>query len=191
VLRADVSLGPDNRSRGYGTVLLASAEDAGRAVDMFNGYEWQTRVLEVRLDRMGVDFSAEGMGMGVGGGVSVGGSSMQTLGGPQGSSMSMNPGQAAGMSATGAGSSILGLGHVTDEELAALYSGQVHDQTPCRNLFIGNVSTPFPFNPSRSALLCLHMSMFLACTTSNVSAYFALYYITASSRLFVLPSFSM
>lgn len=32
VLRADVSLGPDNRSRGYGTVLLASAEDAGKAV---------------------------------------------------------------------------------------------------------------------------------------------------------------
>lgn len=32
VLRADVSLGPDNRSRGYGTVLLASAEDARKAV---------------------------------------------------------------------------------------------------------------------------------------------------------------
>lgn len=53
VLRADVSLSPDNRSRGYGTVLLASAEDAGRAVDMFNGYSWQGRVLEVRLDRLG------------------------------------------------------------------------------------------------------------------------------------------
>ncbi|KAL0959867.1 hypothetical protein HGRIS_011539 [Hohenbuehelia grisea] len=52
VLRADVSLGPDNRSRGYGTVLLATAEDAGRAVDMYNGYEWQTRVLEVRPDRL-------------------------------------------------------------------------------------------------------------------------------------------
>ena len=53
VLRADVSLTPDNRSRGYGTVLLASAEDAGRAVDMFNGYSWQGRILEVRLDRLG------------------------------------------------------------------------------------------------------------------------------------------
>lgn len=52
VLRADVSLGPDNRSRGYGTVLLATAEDAGRAVDMYNGYDWQTRVLEVRPDRL-------------------------------------------------------------------------------------------------------------------------------------------
>ncbi|KAH9174886.1 RNA-binding domain-containing protein [Lactarius sanguifluus] len=50
VLRADVSLGPDNRSRGYGTVLLATAEDAGRAVDMFNGYSWQSRVLEPHAD---------------------------------------------------------------------------------------------------------------------------------------------
>ena len=33
-------------------MVLATAEDAGRAVDMFNGYTWQTRVLEVRLDRL-------------------------------------------------------------------------------------------------------------------------------------------
>ena len=58
VLRADVSLGPDNRSRGYGTVLLATAEDAGRAIDMFNGYSWQTRILEVRPDRLPPDFDA-------------------------------------------------------------------------------------------------------------------------------------
>ncbi|KAF9788638.1 hypothetical protein BJ322DRAFT_1050218 [Thelephora terrestris] len=56
VLRADVSLGPDNRSRGYGTVLLASAEDATRAVEMFNGYNWQTRTLEVRPDRIPPEF---------------------------------------------------------------------------------------------------------------------------------------
>ena len=54
VLRADVSLAPDNRSRGYGTVLLATAEDAGRAIDMFNGFVWQTRTLEVRHDKMGI-----------------------------------------------------------------------------------------------------------------------------------------
>ncbi|KAI0026383.1 hypothetical protein K488DRAFT_66851, partial [Vararia minispora EC-137] len=59
VLRADVALGPDNRSRGYGTVLLATAEDAGRAVDMFNGYSWQTRVLEVRLDRLPADLAPD------------------------------------------------------------------------------------------------------------------------------------
>ncbi|KAI0659773.1 hypothetical protein C8Q70DRAFT_891130, partial [Cubamyces menziesii] len=82
VLRADVSLGPDNRSRGYGTVLLATAEDAGRAVDMFNGYTWQTRTLEVRPDRMGEELNGPAaapygvglgaMGMGVGVGVGVG-----------------------------------------------------------------------------------------------------------------------
>ncbi|TEB34085.1 hypothetical protein FA13DRAFT_1729555 [Coprinellus micaceus] len=59
VLRADVSLGADNRSRGYGTVLLATAEDAGRAIDMFNGYEWQGRMLEVRVDRIGGPMSGE------------------------------------------------------------------------------------------------------------------------------------
>ncbi|KAL4079581.1 hypothetical protein J3A83DRAFT_4086621 [Scleroderma citrinum] len=59
VLRADVSLGPDNRSRGYGTVLLATAEDAGRAIDMFNGYCWQTRVLEVRPDRLGASLDSD------------------------------------------------------------------------------------------------------------------------------------
>ncbi|KAJ3994381.1 hypothetical protein F5050DRAFT_1809633 [Lentinula boryana] len=58
VLRADVSLGPDNRSRGHGTVLLATAEDAGRAIDMFNGYSWQTRILEVRPDRLPPDFDS-------------------------------------------------------------------------------------------------------------------------------------
>ncbi|KAK7013188.1 telomere maintenance protein [Favolaschia claudopus] len=46
VLRADVSLGPDNRSRGYGTRM------SGRAVDMFSGYNWQGRTLEVRADRV-------------------------------------------------------------------------------------------------------------------------------------------
>ncbi|KZT32773.1 RNA-binding domain-containing protein [Sistotremastrum suecicum HHB10207 ss-3] len=55
VLRADVSLGPDNRSRGYGTVLMASADDAARSIEMFHGYTWQTRTLEVRPDRIPSD----------------------------------------------------------------------------------------------------------------------------------------
>ena len=72
VLRADVSLGPDNRSRGYGTVLLATAEDAGRAVDIFNGYTWQTRVLEVRLDRFIPDYDQGRMVTGPGIGIPMG-----------------------------------------------------------------------------------------------------------------------
>ncbi|KAF8331279.1 uncharacterized protein EI90DRAFT_2846920, partial [Cantharellus anzutake] len=55
VLRADVSLGPDSRSRGYGAVLLASAEDAAKAIEMYNGYSWHARTLEVRADRIPPD----------------------------------------------------------------------------------------------------------------------------------------
>lgn len=86
VLRADVSLAPDNRSRGYGTVLLATAEDAGRAIDMFNGFVWQTRTLEVRHDKLGVSASGEeylspggNFGQGVGG---IGSPSGSTAGTP-------------------------------------------------------------------------------------------------------------
>ncbi|KAK1921316.1 hypothetical protein DB88DRAFT_468638 [Papiliotrema laurentii] len=59
VLRADVSLGPDNRSRGYGTVLMGSREDAARAIDRFNGFTWQTRTLEVRPDRLPPEYEPQ------------------------------------------------------------------------------------------------------------------------------------
>ena len=53
VLRADVALDPQsNRSRGHGSVLMGSQEDGIKAIEMFNGYNWQTRVLEVRPDRL-------------------------------------------------------------------------------------------------------------------------------------------
>ena len=51
VLRADVALTPDNRSKGYGTVLFASREDAQRAIDTYAGFNWQSRVLDVRIDQ--------------------------------------------------------------------------------------------------------------------------------------------
>lgn len=54
ILRADVSLGPDGRSRGFGTVLFATQEDARNAVNMFNGYEFQGRVLKVHFDKFTV-----------------------------------------------------------------------------------------------------------------------------------------
>lgn len=37
IIRADVALGPDGRSRGFGTVLFANEVDAAAAVAMFNG----------------------------------------------------------------------------------------------------------------------------------------------------------
>ncbi|KWU43023.1 hypothetical protein RHOSPDRAFT_10099, partial [Rhodotorula sp. JG-1b] len=51
VLRADVALNPaDGRSRGFGVVLFAKAEDAAKAIATYHGYTWQTRVLDVRID---------------------------------------------------------------------------------------------------------------------------------------------
>lgn len=51
VLRADVSLTLDNRSKGFGTVLFANRVDAIKALEIYNGFVWQTRVLDVRLDQ--------------------------------------------------------------------------------------------------------------------------------------------
>ncbi|EPQ52295.1 hypothetical protein GLOTRDRAFT_80558, partial [Gloeophyllum trabeum ATCC 11539] len=51
ILRADVALGPDGRSRGFGTVSFATEADAERAVNMFNGYEYNGRQLKVHYDR--------------------------------------------------------------------------------------------------------------------------------------------
>lgn len=131
VLRADVSLGPDNRSRGYGTVLLATAEDASRAVDMFNGYSWQTRILEVRPDRLPPDFdnplgvapSAPGFGNGVS-------NVPSSLGAPPFGPPSTQD------------HSLTGLGTMTDEiGYSALYphEGMGPSLVGGKNLFVGNV----------------------------------------------------
>lgn len=55
ILRADVSLGPDGRSRGFGTVLFQTTEDAMNAVQMFNGYEYQGRTLKVHFDKFSLN----------------------------------------------------------------------------------------------------------------------------------------
>ncbi|RIA97359.1 hypothetical protein C1645_707212 [Glomus cerebriforme] len=55
VIRADVAMGYDNRSKGHGTVLFATLEEAKNAIAMFNQKNWQGRILEVREDRGFVD----------------------------------------------------------------------------------------------------------------------------------------
>ncbi|KAK4517974.1 uncharacterized protein ATC70_001323 [Mucor velutinosus] len=60
VLRADVALNHhDNRSKGHGTILFATVSDAQNAIDMFNGYKWLGRILEVRGDRGFVDHTQQ------------------------------------------------------------------------------------------------------------------------------------
>lgn len=52
IQRADVALNGDGRSRGFGTVLFASPEDAQNAVRLYHGYEYNGRVLKVHFDRL-------------------------------------------------------------------------------------------------------------------------------------------
>ncbi|KAL1867844.1 hypothetical protein VTK73DRAFT_3925 [Phialemonium thermophilum] len=51
VIRADVHVGPDGRPKGSGIVVFETADDARNAIQQFNGYDWQGRILEVREDR--------------------------------------------------------------------------------------------------------------------------------------------
>ncbi|KAG0373272.1 hypothetical protein BGX24_011906, partial [Mortierella sp. AD032] len=55
VVRADVALGPDGRSRGFGTVIYSSVEEAKQAIGMFDQHHWQDRVIQVQEDRSGMD----------------------------------------------------------------------------------------------------------------------------------------
>ncbi|KAK6388884.1 hypothetical protein LTR65_007164 [Meristemomyces frigidus] len=63
ILRADVHLGQDGRPKGSGVVAFDNPDDAQNAIQQFNGYDWQGRILEVREDR----YAAAGAGPGFGG----------------------------------------------------------------------------------------------------------------------------
>lgn len=62
IVRADINMGPDGRPRGSGIVVFATPEDAQNAIQMYNGFDWNGRVIEVREDRFA------GGGYGGGGG---------------------------------------------------------------------------------------------------------------------------
>lgn len=51
VIRADVNMGFDGRSKGTGIILFESISEAQNAVKQFQGYDWQGRMLEIREDR--------------------------------------------------------------------------------------------------------------------------------------------
>lgn len=77
MLRADVHTGPDGRPKGSGIVVFESPDDARSAIQQFNGYDWQGRLLEVREDR----FAGGGGGMGFGGRGGYGGGMRGGFGG--------------------------------------------------------------------------------------------------------------
>ncbi|KAL6877249.1 RNA-binding domain-containing protein [Trichoderma longibrachiatum] len=77
VLRADVHTGPDGRPKGSGIVVFESPDDARSAIQQFNGYDWQGRLLEVREDR----FAGGGGPMGFGGRGGFGGGMRGGFGG--------------------------------------------------------------------------------------------------------------
>ncbi|KND93329.1 putative RNA-binding protein [Tolypocladium ophioglossoides CBS 100239] len=78
VIRADVHIGPDGRPKGSGIVVFESPDDARNAIQQFNGYDWQGRMLEVREDRFA---AAGGGGMGFSGRGGYGGGMRGGFGG--------------------------------------------------------------------------------------------------------------
>jgi RNA recognition motif. (a.k.a. RRM, RBD, or RNP domain) len=51
VLRSDINLGPDGRSKGSGIILFETPADAQNAIQQFNGFEFNGRHIDVREDR--------------------------------------------------------------------------------------------------------------------------------------------
>ncbi|KAK5151262.1 g-strand binding protein [Recurvomyces mirabilis] len=68
ILRADVHSTPDGHPKGSGIVAFDNPEDAQNAINQFNGYDWQGRILEVREDRYAGGSGRGGFGGGFRGG---------------------------------------------------------------------------------------------------------------------------
>jgi len=51
ILRADIALGPDGRSKGWGTAVFATPQEAQNAIDTFDGWEMDGRIIKVRWDK--------------------------------------------------------------------------------------------------------------------------------------------
>ncbi|KAI9233784.1 hypothetical protein MVEG_01914 [Podila verticillata NRRL 6337] len=60
VVRADVAMTPDNRSRGFGTVVFSNEEEAKKAIGIFDQYLWQDRALNVQEDKSNFEHGHKG-----------------------------------------------------------------------------------------------------------------------------------
>jgi len=51
IIRADIAVGPDGRSKGWGTAAFATTQEAQNAIETFDGWEVDGRVIKVRWDK--------------------------------------------------------------------------------------------------------------------------------------------
>ena len=68
IVRVEIFQTYYHRSKGTGVVQFETSEEAQRAIEMFNGYEWMGRPLEVRVDRFAVPKGSPRYASGSGGG---------------------------------------------------------------------------------------------------------------------------
>jgi RNA recognition motif-containing protein len=129
-------MGLDGRPKGSGTVSFDNPDDAANAIQQFNGYDWQGRVIEVREDRY-AQAGPSGFGRG---GYSGGYGGRGGFGGGRG-------GYGGGYNAGFGGAQTGGFGG--DQYTAAPnpfvdFSGPGEDANPI--IFVSNVSTPHPLH---------------------------------------------
>ncbi|KAG4103593.1 hypothetical protein H8356DRAFT_1643200 [Neocallimastix lanati (nom. inval.)] len=55
VVHADIVLDNSGRSKGFGTVLMSTPEEATKAIEMFNNTDFNGRVIQVKLDKFAGD----------------------------------------------------------------------------------------------------------------------------------------
>jgi len=55
VIHADIILDNNGRSKGYGTVLMSTPEEATKAIEMFNDTDFNGRTIQVKLDKFAGD----------------------------------------------------------------------------------------------------------------------------------------
>merc|ERR1719457_296024 len=51
IIRADILMGPDGRSKGMGTVCFESEESANKAIETMNDYDLEGRTIHVSKDK--------------------------------------------------------------------------------------------------------------------------------------------
>ncbi|ORX79511.1 hypothetical protein BCR32DRAFT_281356 [Anaeromyces robustus] len=55
VVHADIVLDSNGRSKGFGTVLMSTPEEANKAIEMFNETDFNGRTIQVKLDKFAGD----------------------------------------------------------------------------------------------------------------------------------------